>query len=347
MSFRIAIRGRTEPVVAEFGETILAAATKAGVPYPYGCRSGNCGACKSELFAGEIEMSPYSDYALSKAEKAQGLILACRAVPWSDCQVAWLDAEDVAVHPLRQLDGEVIAVEAATHDIRRVRIAVRAGGPYDFSAGQYAELTFPGLPPRDYSMANTPDDETLEFHIRLVPGGAVTPYVAHDLKPGTAVRVAGPHGAAYWRNRHRGPILALAGGSGLAPVQSIVETALKAGATQPIHLYFGVRAERDLYLLGHFRALAEAHPNLRFVPVLSEPDAGTAHRTGYLADAVAADFAAAPGGVDGFKAYLAGPPVMVETATAALQRLGLERRDLHADAFYTAAEKAALNPASA
>ena len=93
------------------GETILAAALRAGVPYPFGCQSGNCGACKSTLPSGEVRMSPYSEYALSKAEREQGLILACRAVPWSDCEVAWLEADDVAMHPLRQLDCDVVGVE--------------------------------------------------------------------------------------------------------------------------------------------------------------------------------------------------------------------------------------------
>ena len=72
MTFRVTIKGRREAVVAEMGETILAAALRAGVPYPCGCRSGNCGACKSTLASGEIEMSPYSEYALSKAERDQG-----------------------------------------------------------------------------------------------------------------------------------------------------------------------------------------------------------------------------------------------------------------------------------
>ena len=345
MSFKIAIKGRTEPVVAEMGETILAAALRAGVPYPCGCRSGNCGACKSTLVSGEIEMSPYSDYALSKAEREAGLVLACRAVPWSECEVAWLEADDVAMHPIRHLDCEVIEVGAATHDIRIVRLAIQAGGPFDFSAGQYASVVFAPdragerrLPPRDFSMANRPGGDTLEFHIRLMPGGAVTPYVAGTLAPGEHVRVVGPYGNAFYRPRHAGPVLAIAGGSGLAPIKSMVEEALARGAMQPIHLYFGARAERDLYLEAHFRALAAQHPNLKFVPVLSEPDAPTARRTGYLSEAIGKDFA----DLDGFKAYLAGPPIMVETCTQVLKRRGLARQNCHADAFYTEADKAKL-----
>jgi ferredoxin-NAD(P)+ reductase (naphthalene dioxygenase ferredoxin-specific) len=187
-------------------------------------------------------------------------------------------------------------------------------------------------------MANRPDEKVLEFHIRLMPGGAVTPYVSSQLKPGDTVKVAGPYGTSYLREKHAGPIVALAGGSGMAPIKSIVETALAHGMKQPIAFYFGARAERDLYLEGYFQALAERHGNLQFIPVLSQPDGPTRYRTGFLADAVRSDFTS----LDGVKAYLAGPPVMVETATAALIDLGVRRQDCHADAFYTEAEKAAL-----
>jgi len=101
-----------------------------------------------------------------------------------------------------------------------------------------------------------------------------------------------------------------------------------------------VRDERDLYLEDHFKKIAARHKNLSFVPVLSEPGRPTKRRTGFLADAVRRDFTS----LDGAKAYLAGPPIMVESAVAALEALGLRRQDCHADAFYTEAEKAALAP---
>lgn len=340
MSFRVTVAQFHEPFTAEMGQTVLEAALARDLPYPHGCRSGNCGACKSELLSGEVEMSPYSEYALSPAEKAGRLILACRAVPWSDCAVKYLEFDDTVAHPLRHLVCRVSAVDDLTHDIKRLRMKVLEGGPYDFSAGQYARVEFPGQPPRDYSMANRPDEATLEFHVRLVPDGAVTPYVASRLKVGDKAKVFGPHGTSYLRARHGGPLLALAGGSGLAPIKSIVDTALKSGAAQPIHLYFGVRDERDLYFEDHFKKLAARHRNLTFIPVLSEPSQPTTRRTGFLADAVRRDFSS----LDGAKAYLAGPPIMVETAVAALEALGLRRQDCHADAFYSEAEKAALAP---
>lgn len=338
MTYRVQIRGLDAEIDVEQGETILDAALRSGLAFPFGCQSGNCGACKSALLSGEVELAPYSEFALEEGERAQGLILGCRAMPWSDCEVALLDAEELEVHPSRVLNCRVVGLHDMTHDIKRVRLEIAEGAPLVFSAGQYASLEFPGLPARDYSMANRPDDATLEFHIRLVANGAVTPHVRDDLKLGDAVRVKAPLGTSYWRRKHTGPILALAGGSGLAPIKSIVETALANGARQPISFYFGVRAERDLYLQNEFAALAARHDNLRIIPVLSEPDAGTSRRTGFLADALRKDLA----NVDGCKAYLAGPPIMVESCMKLLVELGMRRSDCHADAFYTEAEKQAL-----
>lgn len=344
MSFEVQIRRWPAPVAVETGGTILEAALDAGVPYPHGCRSGNCGACKSRLYRGDVEMSPYSEFALTDDEKAQGLILACRAVPWSDAEIGWLEDAEVVVHPRRRLDCRVVAIEDATHDIKRFRLEILSGGPFTFSAGQYAEVRFEGQPKRDYSMANRPDEALLEFHVRRVEGGTASRHAAERLKLGDHVEVEGPFGSSWLRENHTGPILAAAGGSGLAPVKSIVETALARGMRQPIRFYFGARAERDIYLMDDFAALAARHPNLQIVPVLSEPagPAGPiARRTGYLADAIAADLA----DLDGWKVYLAGPPVMVETVTEAARARGARREDIHADAFYTEADKAKLEAA--
>lgn len=343
MGFAVRLRQHARPLSVAPGETILEAALAQGVAYPHGCRSGTCGACKSRLHDGEVELAPFSEYALSEAERAEGLILACRALLWSDAEVSWLDSDEIVLHPQRRLVCRVAALDELTHDIRRVRLAIEAGGPFDFSAGQYASLAFGALPPRDYSMANRPDEALLEFHIRRMGAGSVSAYVAERLRPGDAVIAEGPLGAAHLRATHAGPILAIAGGSGLAPIKSIVETALASGSRQPIHLYVGARDERDLYLVEHFASLEAARENFRFVPVLSEPLRATRRRTGFVHEAVAADFAA----LDGAKAYVAGPPVMVEAATALLvEELGLAREHVHADAFYTEADKAARSVAA-
>ena len=335
MSFKVRIVQADRTIEVPTGATILATALDSGVSYPFGCQSGNCGACKSHLLRGEVTMEGYSEFALSDEEKERGLILACRAVPWEDSEVAWLEEDDLIVHPRRVLACKVVGLDDATHDIKRVRMEIVSGGPFDFSAGQFASVTFEGCPPRDYSMANVPGDPVLEFHVRRTAGGVASAYVGDRLKISDSVRVEGPFGPSYLREAHRGPIIAVAGGSGMAPLKSIVERALQKSLPQHIYFYFGVRSECDLYLHDHFADLAKKHDNLHFTPVLSE-SGSERWRTGLVHEAVAQDFDE----FDGCKAYLAGPPVMVEAATKLFEQRGMRRVDIHADAFYTAAEMA-------
>jgi CDP-4-dehydro-6-deoxyglucose reductase/ferredoxin-NAD(P)+ reductase (naphthalene dioxygenase ferredoxin-specific) len=114
-----------------------------------------------------------------------------------------------------------------------------------------------------------------------------------------------------------------------------VETALQLGTRQRIALYFGARAERDLYLVDHFEALARKHPNLEYVPVLSNVERATARRAGFLADAIRKDHS----DLRGWKAYIAGPPPMVDTVTTAAISLGIHANDCHTDPFFTTADR--------
>ncbi|TVR97453.1 MAG: hypothetical protein EA406_09470 [Rhodospirillales bacterium] len=230
----------------------------------------------------------------------------------------------------RVVGCRVVAIGNATHDIRIVRLQPVNREVVPFAAGQYARLAFADLPPRDYSMASLPGEPLLEFHIRHMDGGGASAYVARSLRIGDPVWCEGPFGDAWLRSDHDGPILAVAGGSGLGPIRSIVETALNHGVTRPVNLYFGARDERDVYLEGHFMALQRRYPNLRFEVVLSDPERPTRRRVGPLAPVIVDDFA----GFGGFKTYLAGPPAMVETVMAALLDRGLPGSDIHADPFY-------------
>jgi len=324
---RIAALGRTIEVAE--GETILAAAMRAGVNYPAACESGTCATCKSRLVAGEVRMLQHSPFALSADERAQGLVLACVSLPLSDCVITHDDLAGLATPPVATVSGRVVGLSDATHDIKRIMVQP-LGSPFEFLPGQFARLRFGTLPERDYSMASLPGETPLEFHVRLVPGGAVSAYVHGTLRLGDMLSMHGPFGTAFLRPEGTGPILAVAGGSGLAPIRSIVASALRAGLGSDIHLYFGVRDERDLYLEDQFKALARRHANLRFVPVLSQPSDPTIRRQGFLADVLREDFQ----DLSGWTAYLAGPPVMVETCEAALFPLGLARDCCHADPFY-------------
>ncbi len=313
------------------GETILAAALDAGIPYPHGCRSGRCGSCKSHLIGGAVDLLPHTPFALSPKERADGLILACRAQPLTDATIAWLGGEDeIAGIPVRRFEGTIAAVEDATHDIKLIRITLDDRAGFTFKAGQYARLSYPGAPSRDYSLASRPGEELLEFHVRRVPAGAASQRIWTCATIGDRVSIEGPLGSAFLREKHSGPILGIAGGSGLAPVKAMAETALDKGMGQPIRIYFGARSERDLYLVDRFTALMGGHSNLSFVPVLSE-NPGSGFRAGYVSDAVAADL----DDLDGWKAYLAGPPAMVEAMGLVLLERGIGAADIHADVFFT------------
>ncbi|MCW5622790.1 MAG: 2Fe-2S iron-sulfur cluster binding domain-containing protein [Burkholderiales bacterium] len=334
MNHLISIAGDAHPVPAQDGETILDALLRNGVGFAYSCQAGNCGACKCEYLAGEIVELEYSEQALSPAERARSVVLACRTQVRGDVHIRRLDTEEFVMHPSRVLQCRVGTLDALTHDVLRLRLTIESGGPFAFSPGQFAKLQFAFADaPRDYSMANAPHETGLEFHVRVLPGG-VSERIREHLDVGDRVRVSGPFGVSYLRQKHRGPILAVAGSTGLAPIRSLVHAALRAGMPGPIHLYFGVREERDVYGEAELRQWMQAHPDLLRVHVVLSERAGEAgtRRTGLVTEAVAADLP----DLTGFHAYLAGPPAMVDTAGELLRSRGMAARDIHADAFYRA-----------
>ena len=316
---QITLEGHDQPVPVEAGDTILASLLRAGVPFPFSCQAGNCGTCKCELVSGDVLELEHSEHALAPEERAKGVILACRTQVWDDTVVRRIDAEELVMHPSRIMRCRVLQVEDLTHDIKGLHLEIEAGGPYVFSAGQYAELEFAAGLSRHYSMASTPDESELVFHVRHMPGGRTSAYVAAQLKAGDRVKVSGPLGVSYLRDHHCGPVLLVAGGSGLAPIESILRTLLARCYAAPIALYLGAGSERDVYHEALFRDLAARHPNFSYRIAFSE-------------HAPMAEDLQLP---QDLMAYLAGPPAMVEAATALLAARGLAPRQIHADAFYS------------
>jgi CDP-4-dehydro-6-deoxyglucose reductase/ferredoxin-NAD(P)+ reductase (naphthalene dioxygenase ferredoxin-specific) len=317
----------TAPLQARRG-TILDIALGNGVPYPHSCRSGECGNCKTRLLTGDVDHEDYSNQALSNTEREQGLILACRARPKTDIEIAWQSAVDIsACAPVRKLKATVIALDHPSHDVTRLRLQI-AGEPLAFAAGQYARLSVAKLPARSYSMANDPADAVLEFHVRRMPDGLVSGYIASELKTGDKVRLEAPFGTAYLREDHCGPIIAAGGGTGLAPVLSIARRVLAHMPRRPLHIYFGVRGEADIYAARELEVLA-AHDQVQVHIVLSDPGGPTSCRTGYVHQALEQDFSE----LSGAKVYLCGPPPMVSAMTASVLARGVAAGDIHSDPF--------------
>jgi ferredoxin-NAD(P)+ reductase (naphthalene dioxygenase ferredoxin-specific) len=309
------------------GANLLEVLRQHEVPFSYSCMAGRCGTCRCKVVEGDvIDAGPESQRPLNAADR---YVLACQTTLVGPCTIEIPEPDEVIVHPARIVKATVTAIEAMNHDV--VRLRLRPARPLEFSPGQYAHLQFTPAHIRPYSMAGLSTDGELEFHVRLVQGGRVTGYIADTLKPGDSVRVSGPLGTAYLRRKHVGPMLCVAGGTGLAPVLSVVRGAIAAGLDIPIHLYFGVRTPDDVYGQRWLQALAQQHPQLHVHVVVASGADGTAHRAGLVTDAVAHDWPS----LEGWRAYLCGAPPMVEAATRLVRCKGIAPERIHADAFYS------------
>jgi len=333
MSFKIKIQNRKE-ILVDMGNTILEAALEQGVNFPHGCKTGNCGACKSEKISGDIEMSPFSEFALEPEEEEKGMILACRSVPWSDCEIRIIDDQlEETLNDFKVINIECVVkkLTKVTDDIYILNLKINSEEEFKFKAGQYAELYFGQCKEKHFSMANPPSTNELEFHIKTLDGGEVSDYVKNTLEVGETIKVKGPFGNAYLRDSHKGPIIAVAGGTGLAPILSIIQSSQDIKMKQPIQVYYGAQSEKDLYFVKQFEEMIQNNKNLSFFPVVMEPSKRKELKSGLVTDAVIENIK----NFDGYKAYLAGPPKMVEAAEKILFSNGIRKVDVHSDAFYT------------
>jgi ferredoxin-NAD(P)+ reductase (naphthalene dioxygenase ferredoxin-specific) len=314
---------RTLSVTA--GANLLDALRANDVPVSYSCLAGRCGTCRCKLVEEQV---------LDSGEKAQRpvaasdqYVLACQTFLTKPCIVEISEPDEVVVHTAKIVKATVVAVEDHTHDIKRLRL--KPAKPIEFSPGQYAQLQFTPDHIRPYSMAGLCTDGELEFHVRLVADGRVTGYIANTLQVGDSVRVSGPLGSAYLRRKHAGPMLCVAGGTGLAPILSIIRGVIAEGMQNSIHLYFGVRSERDIYGLEWLATLQGQHPQLQVHVVVTSGQA-PACRTGLVTEAIAQDWPR----LDNFRAYLCGAPPMVEATSLLVRQMGVLPEQIYADAFY-------------
>jgi naphthalene 1,2-dioxygenase ferredoxin reductase component len=313
---------RVEP-----GANLLKALQDSQVPMSYSCMAGRCGTCRCRVLDGEVMEGAGEQQRPFEGE--QGFVLACQTYLTEPCTIEIPEPDEVVVHPARIVKATVSTLEDLTHDIKR--LVLRPAKPVEFSPGQYVQLQFTPEHTRPYSMAGLTDDGLFEFHVRLVPDGRVTGYVANTLKVGDAVKVSGPLGSAYLRRKHEGPMLCVAGGTGLAPILSILRGAVAQGMKNPVHLYFGVRSPRDIYGMPWLDALKRDHPGLSVHVVVTSGGDPTTQRCGLVTDAIEQDHA----DLSGWRAYLCGSPPMVEAATVVARRRGIAAEHIHADAFYT------------
>ena len=341
MAFQITIEPSRHTYPAEPDQTILQSATDAGYTLPYGCRNGACGTCKGKILAGAVDYGNYQDTVLSAEEKREGYALFCCARPLSDLAIECREVGAVKDIPIKTLPCRVQKMERPASDVMLLYLKLPTNERLQFLPGQYIEFLLKDGKRRAFSIANAPhDDELLQLHLRHTPGGVFTDHVFHTMKERDILRFEGPHGTFFLREDSTKPMVLVAGGTGFAPIKSIVEHALHVHSARPMTLYWGARRPADLYLNDLPLRWQREHPGLRYVPVLSEPrpeDAWTG-RTGLVHEAVVADLP----DLSGYQVYLCGAPAMVEAARRDfVQRCRLPNDEFFADAFSFGAEKAA------
>lgn len=297
---------------------------------PNSCNQGSCGTCKVKLRSGRVDHRASPLETLSAAERAEGYALACQATV----------LEDVVVEPSKEEDeppgtNKLVDLAATVTEMRDVarhtrQVLLTLDEPLTFSPGQYVEISVPGADVRrQYSLANAPSEaKSLELHVRRRVGGlASDAWVFGTMSVGDRVEVTGPLGDFTFDDQTAGPIVMLAGGTGLAPMKSMLLQALRNDPGREITLYHGVRSREDLYDTEFYRAREEGHPGFRFVTCLSRDDGGD--RSGYVTDAFLADVQSAKECIG----YVCGSEGFVESAVRALKRRRMSPRRIHRERF--------------
>lgn len=343
MSFSVSVQPSGRVFDCAPGEAILAAAIRAGIGLPYGCKDGACGSCKSKLVSGEVELGPHQLKALSVAEREAGFTLTCQAHPKSDVVLESREVVGLGQFPVKKMPARVAAIEQVAPDVKVIRLQLPANDTMKYLAGQYVEFILRDGSRRSYSMGNAPHTleaaPQVELHIRHMPGGKFTDHVFGPMKEKEILRIEGPFGSFFLREESAKPMVLLASGTGFAPIKALIEHMQFKGIARSAVLYWGGRRPQDLYMDAWIKAKVAEMPNLRYVPVVSDAlaeDAWTG-RTGFVHQAVMADFA----DLSGHQVYACGAPVVVDSAQRDfMAQCGLPGDEFYADSFTTEADKA-------
>jgi toluene monooxygenase electron transfer component len=343
---KIVVTGKngTAAFDCEAGEKILHAALRVGVELPYECATGTCGTCRAKLVSGRTA-SEWLEAPGKKSLKTEADILTCQSVAHEECalEVFALKAREAGADAPRGFGGVLRGFRSLTHDV--VAFDVDLDGALDFAAGQFALLTAPGIPgARAYSMVNFDRQATrLSFIVKKKPGGGVSEWLFGGPVEGRPLGVFAPLGHATWQPGVDKHMLCIAGGSGIAGMMSILSHACGAehfGAWDG-HVFFGVRTARDAFFLDELEAFRARFPaRLAITLALSDEDVTETVRAAYPGFTFARGFVHAVAGermkerFAGVRAYVAGPPPMVDASLRLLLREArLPPADIRYDKF--------------
>ena len=329
----VSING-AEPLEVPGGEPLLSALKTRGIFIPSACGGrGSCGLCKVRVTEGAGPLLPTETPHLSEKEISESVRLSCQIKTRGDMKLevppALLEIEEYPV--------TVSSIRDVTYDTRKVRFTFDPSVKFAFRAGHYVQVETPiydglGEPVyRAYSIASSPSDAgSLDLIIRKVPRGICTTYVHELLLEGDRLKVNGPYGEFFLRETPAEAVF-IAGGSGLAPFESILHDMAERKIRKKVTLFFGAVSRRDLYDQELLGLLEERLPEFKVVPALSRPapeDAWTG-ATGLITDVVARHY----GPMEGMEGYLCGSPGMIDACIKVLTSKGIAQDRIYFDKF--------------
>lgn len=310
---------------AQPGQKLIEVATQAGLNLLTDCSNGQCGTCIARLVAGGVDMDDYDRSVLPDEDRAEGCVLPCVCRVTGACaiELPYESTEALSDEP-QPIPGEVVQVEAVAAETVRLRLHVDQ--QIDFEPGQYVRIRPQGTDVwRSYSMANVPGEDTLDFFIRMVPGGAFSGWLA-TAQAGDAVEISIPHGTFFLREEQR-PRLFVAGGTGVAPFLSMLRTLAGRAPAAQTTVLIGARTPGHLFALDELESLRALIPGLELRVAVEQDAAGGCHQ-GYATDLIP-ELGLAPD----TRVYLCGPPPMVEAGRRAAEAAGLPRQDVLCERF--------------
>lgn len=303
------------------GQSVLEATAAAGATLPASCRKGTCGSCHAAVTSGDYELGTHSAAALPRERRARGEVLLCRTVPRGALSVELpYESSRILYGGIPVRDGVITALEYVARETVRLEVRLaeddETGLDCQFEPGQFMELQIPGTAvKRAYSPANTGNWEgLLEFYIRLRPDGVFSTYLRDRARAGARLVVHGPQGAFGLRETGLRPRWFVAGGTGLAPLLSMVRHMAEWQEPHPARLFFGVNEEEDVFGLAELDAVAARSPGFGYEVCVWRPGASWTGRVGTPADLVAAALADTTDTPD---IYVCGPPPLIDAVTRA------------------------------
>ncbi|MFF8847928.1 benzoate 1,2-dioxygenase electron transfer component BenC [Streptomyces sp. NPDC015127] len=334
MSFHVALNfedGITRFIECRPDETVAEASYKARINIPLDCRDGACGTCKSLCESGSYDGGDYIDEALTDDEAAAGYCLPCQMTPQSDLVLRVPSSSAAAKTAAATHTATLAGIQRHATTVE-FTLEVDNRQALDFLPGQYVNIAVPGTDQtRSYSFSSGPQQHQISFLVRSVDGGAMSGYLGERARVGDRIEFTGPMGSFYLREVTR-PALLLAGGTGLAPLLSMLERLAQDPVKHPVHLLYGVTTDEDLVHLDTLEDYAEVIPGFTFDHCVADPSSSARNKgfvTGLMDAGTLHDGAA--------DVYLCGPPAMVEAVRGHITGLGVIPASFHYEKFTPAA----------